>query len=476
MLPSPGKKSGIARTIIIALVILLVVAFSFWKIRQNKAEQALEADKAVRQAGRPVPVQVAPVVQKTMPIYLTALGTVTPYYSVTVKSRVDGELMSVNVREGQSVRKGQLLAQIDPRPYQAALAQAEGQLAKDQAAAKYNSDEANRYKSLYEAGVVSRESEQTQVSNSGQSVGTLAADQAAIQAARVNVTYTKILSPIDGVVGLRQVDPGNIVHAADTTGLLLVTQLQPISVIFTLPEDQIPQVLTLMRSGSKLAVEAYDRSESTHLASGSLLTVDNTIDTTTGTVKGKAVYANADNALFPNQFVNVRIVLQQRQNAIVIPAAALQSGTKGTFVYVVRPGAGKIDETDAARAKANPAPAHAPDAEESDAAKRPKVHVEVQPVVVDLTEGSQVILKSGLNPGDSIVVDGQEKLKDQSNIRPTQGPAVATGPSTQPIPGPDPSAKPAKAGSRKGLDDNLDTTRPHHHKAGSAAPPSGDQQ
>ncbi|WP_255462465.1 efflux RND transporter periplasmic adaptor subunit [Granulicella sp. WH15] len=451
--PEPEGKSGggIVRRVLIVLVLVGVAAFAVWKIRQNQAEQAVEADRTVFTANRPIPVQMTAVVQKTMPIYLTALGTVTPYYSVTVKSRVDGELMSVNVREGQAVRKGQLLAQIDPRPYQAALAQAVGQLAKDQAAANYNAAEASRYTSLYQAGVVSKESQQTQISNAGQSTGTLDADRAAIQAAQVNVTYTRILSPIDGVVGLRQVDPGNIVHAADATGLILVTQLQPISVIFTLPEDQLPQVLKLMRAGSKLAVEAYDRSETTHLASGSLLTIDNTIDTTTGTVKGKAVYANQDNALFPNQFVNVRIVLQQRPNALVIPASAIQNGIHGTFVYVVKPGAGKMDAETAAKLK--PVSGHNFEAED-DNHGRPKFHVEVQPVVVDLIEGSQVILKSGLEAGDNVVTDGQEKLKEQSNVSPKQTAASANGPSTQPLDPGKPSHKP------RGLDaaDNADAS------------------
>ena len=226
--------------------------------------------------------------------------------------------MSVKARRSS---KGQLLMEIDPAPYQAALAQAQGQLAKDQANANNAQAEAQRYTALREAGVVSRESEQSQLSAAGQAAGSLLSDQAAIQAAKVNLAYTHIASPINGVVGLRQVDAGNIVHSADTTGLLVITQLQPIAVIFTLPEDQLPEVLKLVRGGRSLAVEAYDRSSATHLATGSLLTVDNQIDTATGTDKVKAVFPNTDNALFPNQFVNVRLVLEQRQDATVIPAA-----------------------------------------------------------------------------------------------------------------------------------------------------------
>jgi multidrug efflux system membrane fusion protein len=283
-------------------------------------------------------VQVSAVQQKTMPIFLTALGTVTAYNTVTIKSRVDGQLMQVPVREGQAVRQGQVLAEIDPKPYQAALEQAQGQLVKDQANAVNARAEATRYEALLSAGVVSKESQQAQASTAGQAEGSIASDRAAIEAAKVNLGYTKILSPINGVVGLRQVDAGNIVHATDTTGLLVVTQLQPIAVIFTLPEDQLPEVLKRTRAGDKLVVEAYDRSDATHLATGSLLTVDNEIDTTTGTVKAKAVFDNKDGSLFPNQFVNVRLILQEQRNAVVIPAAALQTGTQGNFVYLLKQG------------------------------------------------------------------------------------------------------------------------------------------
>ena len=335
--PAPAKGSVLRKLIVVA-IILLAVAGVIWKVHANQAQQEAETQKLAAAADRPVPVSIVPVQTKNMPIYLTALGTVTAYNTVTIRSRVDGQLMRVNFREGQSVRKGQLLLEIDPKPYQAALEQAQGQLARDQANGKNADAEAKRYTALYQAGVVSRESQQAQISTAGQATGTIIADQAAIDAARVNVGYTRIVSPIDGVVGLRQVDPGNIVHAADTTGLVVVTQLQPISVIFTLPEDYLPQVLQMTRAGKRLAVEAYDRSETTHLASGSLLTVDNQIDTTTGTDKVKAVFDNRGNTLFPNQFVNVRLILQQRPNALVIPAAAVQTGNQGSFVYVLRDG------------------------------------------------------------------------------------------------------------------------------------------
>lgn len=426
--PEEPKGSGIKKWII-AFVVLLVVGVVVWKIRQNTQEQAAEGQKMAAAADRPIPVQVTPVQQKTMPIYLTELGTVTAYYTVTVKSRVDGQLVQVPVREGQKVRKGQLLAEIDPAPYQAALAQAEGQLVKDQANLVNMQAEASRYTALLQAGVVSKETQQLQVSNAGQASGSIDADKAAIQAAKVNLDYTKIMSPIDGVVGLRQVDPGNIVHAADTNGLLVVTQLQPITVIFTLPEDNLPEVLNLMRGGKKLAVDAYDRSGATHLATGSVLTVDNQIDTTTGTVKVKAVFDNNDGALFPNQFVNVRLILEQRQNALVIPAAAVQSGSPGTFVFVVKPGDAPASlQTDNephgipggghVHKGGAPKPASATSGASAGAQNQPHYYVEAVPVKVDVTEGAQVILSGGVNPGDQVVVDGQEKLKNGSRVSP----------------------------------------------------------
>lgn len=435
-----GSSFGnIARTVGLVVILAAAAGFAYWKIQGNKQEIADTANKATQQLNRAIPVTTAAVVAKTMPIYLTELGTVTAYYTVTVKSRVDGQLMSVNVQEGQQVKQGQVLAMIDPAPYEAAVAQAVGQLAKDQAAADYAKVEAARYKDLYDAGVVSKDSQQVQQSSAGQSAGVLEADRAAIQAAKVNVAYTKIASPINGVVGLRQVDAGNIVHAADTTGLLVVTQLQPIGVIFTIPEDQLPVVMQTMRSGHKLVAEAYDRSESTKLATGTLLTLDNEIDTTTGTVKAKAVFDNKDGALFPNQFVNVRLILEQRPNSLVIPASAVQSGASGSFVYLLKKGAPPKQTSDddgaganaaGTGAKAAKAPADAAaggDAADA-ASKQPPYYVDVQNVTVDLTEGTQVILKSGLNAGDQVVVDGQEKLKKYSKVTPTTaGPRTGHG-------------------------------------------------
>jgi multidrug efflux system membrane fusion protein len=413
-----GPKGSAARKWIVLLVIVAVVGAAVWKIRRNAKEQDSVQQIMAAQADRPTPVQVSAVQQKTMPIFLTALGTVTAYNTVTIKSRVDGQLMEVPVREGQAVRQGQMLAAIDPKPYQAALEQAQGQLVKDQASAVNARAQAARYGALLQAGVVSKESEQAQVSTAGQAEGSIAADQAAIQAAKVNLGYTKIMSPINGVVGLRQVDPGNIVHANDATGLLVVTQLQPIAVIFTLPEDQLPEVLKRTRGGSRLAVEAFDRAAQKHLASGSLLTVDNQIDTTTGTVKAKAVFDNRDGALFPNQFVNIRLILQEKQNAIVIPAAALQTGTQGNFVYLLKEGQPPADLVEKKNTDM-PVPQLAEN--------QSNYYVEAQTVNVELTEGAQVILNGGVKAGDQIVVDGQEKLKNGSKVFPKTAPAKTVG-------------------------------------------------
>lgn len=442
-LPEPeNQEGGSLRKWMVALVLLMLVGAAVWKIRSNSQQQAKEANKMAAAEDRPVPVQVALVERRTMPIYLSALGTVTAYNTVTIKSRVDGQLMQVNVREGQAVHKGDLLMQIDPRPYAAAMAQAQGQLVKDQANAANAEAEAKRYTALLQAGVVSKETQQLQESTAGQAQGALDADRAAIQAARVNLDYTRITSPIDGVVGLRQVDPGNIVHAADTTGLLVVTQLQPITVIFTLPEDQLPEVLTRIRQNKQLVVEAYDRSNTVHLATGALLTVDNQIDPTTGTDKLKAVFNNRDGALFPNQFVNVRLVLQDRVNATVLPAAAVQNGIQGNYVYVVKQGNPPQQQT-----AGQSVPASRPAADHGN--QKSSYYAVSQAVQPSLTEGSLMIVDAGVEPGDQVVVDGQEKLKNGSRVIPRLGnptassgaAAGASAPAVAPVPAQPPNGR-----------------------------------
>lgn len=489
----PGDGRGFVRKLLVLLVIVVAVGFTAWKIYGNLSEPTPSSSGGKRQQGssdRAVPVTTSSVQQKTMPIYLTGLGTVTAYYSVTIKTRVDGELMSVNVREGQKVKKGQLLAQIDSGPYAAALAQAEGQLAKDEATAAYAKVESDRYTKLFKAGVVSQDSQQTQAASAGQSEGAIQADKATIQAAKVNLAYTRIGSPIDGVVGLRLVDPGNIVHAADSTGLLLVTQFQPISVIFTLPEDELPQVRQTLQKNAKLVVEAYDRSQKTLLATGKLLTLDNQIDTTTGTDKVKAVFDNKDNALFPNQFVNVRLILEQKEDAFVIPSAAVQTGAKGNFVYVVRrgdppksddakSGSDKVDSSN--KSGSSHKHEHKPEAgtplpDENGAADKgenKKYYVEVRPIEIGAIEGSEVIVSSGLAAGEQVVIDGLEKLKNGSKVSPKKDTPKSGSKSSKgggvsaDAAQPDSKARDAKPGHKDKAEDgnaiDQGTERPHEH-------------
>jgi len=454
--PDSGKPKGSPlRLIIVILIVVAVVAFSWWKIRGNLADQANQPSPGGGGgrgggggggAGLVTPVQVAPVQSKTMPIYLTALGSVTAYNTVTLKSRVDGQLTKVNFQEGQNVKQGDLLLQIDPRPYQAAVDQAKGQLAKDEANAANARAEAQRYNSLYQNGVVSKESSDAQLSSAGQAEGSIKADQAAIEAAQVNLAYTSITSPINGVVGLRQVDPGNIVHSSDATGLLVITQIHPIAVIFTIPEDQLPQVVQLYHGGKKLVVEAYDRSNSTKIATGTLLTLDNQIDQTTGTVKLKAVFQNENASLFPNQFVNIRLILQERADSIVIPSAAISTGTDGTFVYLVHPGqappelqaqlaasgggggrrggnrSGNAGGSGSGNSGANAASgtngAGGRGSRRGGAGgdNNAPYYVTTQPVKINVTEGTDVIIDSGLQAGQQVVIDGQEKLKNGSPV------------------------------------------------------------
>ncbi len=436
----PKKRGSWLRVLIIILLVGSAIGFVVYRIVTNKPKEATGGRRGAAGPGQIIPVAFDVATLKTMPISLQALGTVTAYNTVTLRSRVDGQITRVNFTEGQRVKQGQLLIEIDPRPYAAALEQAKGNLVRDQANAVYAQAQAQRYSQLYAAGVVSKESTQTQESTAGQAVGTLAADRAAIDAAQVNLNYTRITSPINGVVGLRQVDVGNIVSAASTTGLVVITQVQPIAVIFTLPEDQIPQVFQHMRGGKSLVAEAWDRSNSQKLATGSLLTVDNQIDTTTGTAKLKAVFQNTENELYPNQFVNIHLVLENRPNSLVVPAAAIQTGNGGSFVYRIDRSKGQANPTAGAGGKGGgkgakggeaPAPGSSMPTSQSDSAKpagakasagtrgsNQNFPVEVVQVAIDSTQGTNVIIKSGLKPGDQVVTDGQEKLQPGSRVTP----------------------------------------------------------
>jgi multidrug efflux system membrane fusion protein len=328
-------------------------------------------------------VAVATVEQRDMPVYLTGLGSVAAYNTVTVKTRIDGQLVQVAFREGQDVKKGDLLAVIDPRPYEVALNQAQATLFKDQAAlrdAKLNYD---RYQGLFKDGIISQQQLDTQRSSSDQLEGAVRADEALVNTQKLNLTYTRITAPVSGRVGLRQVDVGNMVHATDQNGLLVITQLQPIAALFTLPEDQLPEVAKRMGAGS-LVVEAYNRDNQTKLATGKLETIDNQIDPTTGTGRLKAVFTNAEHTLWPNQFVNIRMLLETKKDAAVVPAATIQRGPQGTYAYVMKP-----DKT-----------------------------VELRPVQVSLTQQNVAAIASGLNPGEIVITDGQDKLQTGSRVEP----------------------------------------------------------
>jgi multidrug efflux system membrane fusion protein len=339
--------------------------------------------------GNPVvPVVVTTAQRGDLPVYLDGLGTVTAYNTVTVRSRVDGAIVKVNFTEGQFVHEGDALVEIDPRPYQVALEQAQGQLAKDQAQLKDVQVDLDRYQKLFKEGVIPQQQVDTQEASVGQSHGSIQADQAAIDSAKLNITYSHITAPISGRVGLRLVDVGNIVHAADITGLVVITQLQPISVIFTLPQDQLPQVMAKLHGSTQLSVEAWDRDDTNKITSGKLATIDNQIDVTTGTYKLKAVFGNENNMLFPNQFVNVHLLVDTKHNITLVPVAAIQRGPQGTYVYTAGP---------------------------DNLAK-------IQPVTVAQTTGNLVGLSSGVSAGTNVVIDGQDKLQDGTQVNPTVAP------------------------------------------------------
>jgi multidrug efflux system membrane fusion protein len=378
--PHPHKASWVR--IVFYLVLVAALGLIVWRIYESqKAAQSQASSQAAALLGRPVPVQVAAAEQKPMPVFLTALGTVTPYMSVTVKARVNGELEPVKFTEGQQVKQGQTILVIDPRPYRAALDQARGTLAHDEALLKNAQAQYTRYKALYDAGVVSKEVMQADEASQGQYLGAIESDKAAIETAQLQLAWCTIHSPISGKIGLRLVDPGNII-TANTTNLVVINQFQPIAVYFILPEDQLPQVLQKLAASKRLSVEAYDQNNTQKLATGYLLTADNQIDTTTGTGKLKAVFDNKDAALFPNQFVNIHLVLENRPNALVVPSAAIQTGNQGPFVWVV---------------DANPA--------------KKTFNARMQPVKVALAEGQQTILDSGLQAGQNVVVDGADRLR-----------------------------------------------------------------
>jgi membrane fusion protein, multidrug efflux system len=373
---------------IVALLILGVLGLWYFRSKQSTEAQGSAGSPGLRGGpqgpgaeGQIVPVVVATARRGDLPVYFNGLGTVTAFNTVTIRSRVDGQIVKINFTEGQTVHQGDALVEIDPRPYQVQLEQAEGQLAKDQAQLQDVQVDYDRYQLLFKEGVVPKQQLDTQQAQVGQFTGAIKADQATIDNAKLLITYSHITAPITGRVGLRLVDMGNIVHATDTTGLLVITQLQPIAVIFSLPQDQLSQVLSRLQ-GKQLPVEAYDRDDATKIATGKLLTIDNQIDTTTGTYKLKAQFDNDKGILFPNQFVNIHLLVDTKRNVTIAPSTAIQRGPQGTYVYL---------------------------AEKNNVAK-------IRPVTVALSSGNSVGIASGIQPGDSVVVDGQDKLQDGSKI------------------------------------------------------------
>jgi len=371
-------RTGLASqwwTWLIGALVLLIIGY-VWHARRQAAEATT---KVVRPM---VPVSAVHAQRGDLNLYLTAIGTVTPFNTTTIKSRVDGAIENIFYKEGQTVKEGDLLIQIDPRPYQVQLAQAEGQFAKDEAAYEDGKITFERDQLLYSQGVLSRQQLDDQQSVMNQAKGAVESDRGAIDSAKLNITYSKITAPISGRIGLRLLDLGNIVHATDTTGLAVITQLQPIAVIFAIPEDDIPKVVKRMRSGQPLPVEAWDREFTKKLATGTLLTFDNQIDQNTGTVKLKASFDNPDYALFPSQFVNAQLLIDTVKNTVLVPTAAVQKSPQGNFVYVVKP-----DNT-----------------------------VTQRGITVGATQGELSSIATGLAQGETVVTDGVDKLQPGAKV------------------------------------------------------------
>ena len=386
MLGTARKAAADWRWWALLLAVAMIAAAAYFIYARQGGAQA-EAQPAGKGAGRDpsarsVPVAAVSAKSGDIGVYLSGLGSVTPLNTVTIKSRVDGQLVKVLFREGQVVKAGDRLAQIDPRPFEVQLAQAQGQFERDRALLRNAQLDLERYDTLLKQDSIAEQQVATQKSLVAQYEGAVRVDQATVDNARLQLAYSSISAPISGRLGLRLVDEGNMVHASDTSGLVVITQLQPITVVFSLPEDNLPEVMKRLHAGERLTVEAYDRDQKNKLATGQLLTVDNQIDPTTGTVRLKAVFDNEDGVLFPNQFVNARLLLRTEKDATLIPTAAVQRGAQGPFVYVVKP-----DQT-----------------------------VGVRQIQLGVTRGDEAAVANGIAPGELVVVDGADKLRDGAKV------------------------------------------------------------
>ena len=377
-----GSKPSHKRWWVVLLVICLLALAAYAVLVRTGKMPFGTAGNQHKALPPGIPVVAVQAKKSDFNIYISGLGSVTPVYTVTVKSRVDGQLMEVLYREGQMVNQGDLLATIDPRPFQVQLTQAEGQLVRDQALLKNALLDLERYKVLWQQDSIQKQQLDTQEALVKQYEGVVKTDQGVIDNAKLQLVYCRITSPITGRVGLRLVDPGNIVHATDTNGLVVITQLQPITVIFPISEDNLPLVLPKLKAGNPLAVEAWDRDDKRKIAEGVLLTIDNQVDPTTGTVRFKATFDNKDNQLFPNQFVNARLLVDVRVGATVVPASATQRGPRGTYVYIVN-----ADKT-----------------------------VTQRLIEMGETQRGLTVIKSGVTPGELVVVDGAERLRDGARV------------------------------------------------------------